>query len=101
MEDKQGDTGTFRAVSVQRGGFVDETGAPAVAPQKKGPQPTVEVPLQEEPKSGPLRSYFFIGALIFIICALVILLLVMWLDLGLENESTRLGEGTLSMLLVS
>ncbi|WP_192816325.1 hypothetical protein [Corynebacterium jeikeium] len=79
---------------------MDETGAPAVAPQKKGPQPTVEVPLQEEPKSGPLRSYFFIGALIFIICALVILLLVMWLDLGLENESTRLGGSTLSMLLV-
>lgn len=101
MEDKQGDTGTFRVVPVQRGGFVDETGAPAVTPQKKGPQPTVEVPLQEEPKPGPFRSYFFIGALIFIICALVILLLVMWLDLGLENESTRLGGSTLSMLLVS
>ncbi|WP_293819262.1 hypothetical protein [uncultured Corynebacterium sp.] len=99
MEDKQGDTGTFRAVSVQRGGFVDETGTPAVATQKKGPQPTVEVPLREESKSGPFRSYFFVGTLIFIICALIILLLVMWLGLGLENESARLGEGALSMLL--
>ena len=100
MESQQRDTGTFRAVSVQRGGFVDETGTPAVAPQKKGPQPMVEVPLKEESKSGPFRSYFFIGALIFIICALVILLLVMWLGLGLENESARLGESALAMLLV-
>ena len=101
MQSQQRDTGTVRAVSVQRGGFVDETGTPAVDPQKKGPQPMVEVPLQEESKSGPFRSYFFIGTLIFIICALIILLLVLWLDLGLENESTRLGEGTLSMLPVS
>ncbi|MGJ4138855.1 hypothetical protein [Corynebacterium evansiae] len=100
MQSQQRDTGTFRAVPVQRGGFVDETGTPAVDPQKKGPQPMVEVPLQEESKSGPFRSYFFIGALIFIICALVILLLVMWLGLGLENESARLGESALAMLLV-
>lgn len=100
MQSQQRDTGTFRAVPVQRGGFVDETGTPAIAPQKKGPQPMVEAPLQEESKTGPFRSYFFIGALIFIICALVILLLVMWLGLGLENESARLGESALAMLLV-
>ena len=100
MESQQRDTGTFRAVSVQRGGFVDETGTPAVDPQKKGPQPTVEAPLQKESKSSPFRSYFLIGTLILIICALIILLLVMWLGLGLENESARLGKGALSMLLV-
>lgn len=30
MQSQQRDTGTFRAVPVQRGGFVDETGTPAV-----------------------------------------------------------------------
>jgi|GEM_PF-2416099 len=96
--DQQRDTGTLRAVSVQHGGFVDASGAPAVKINKKDARPSVEAPLKEEAKIGLFRSYFFIGTLIFIICALIILLLVLWLGHGLENESARFSEGAQSVL---
>lgn len=97
---QQHDTGTFRAVPVRRGGFIDETGSPAVKPKKKGARPTVEAPVREEAKGGIFRSYIFIGTLLFIICALIVLLLVLWLGHGLESESARFSEGALSMLVL-
>ncbi|MCZ9305647.1 hypothetical protein ACN4D1_06485 [Corynebacterium macclintockiae] len=90
----QRDTGTFRAVSVQRGGFLNESGEPAVSRNEESARPEVEAPTREESKSDPFRSYFFIGTLIFIICGLIVLLLVLWLGQGLEAESARLGVST-------